>query len=188
MQLILASNSPRRKEILLNAGFSFKVISSDYEENSFCSDPYKTATTFAVNKANSVFNGLENKENIAVLGSDTVVYFNGKILGKPKDEVEAVDMLKTLSNKKHVVITGFAIITKDKTIVDYDESQVIFFDLDDEKINAYIKSGLYKGKAGAYGIQDTNYKLVKKHTGSLTNIIGLPIEKVEKELKKILSK
>ena len=80
MDLILASNSPRRKEILTNAGFTFKVISSDYEEKSFCSDPYKTATTFAFNKANSVFKRLESKENVAVIGSDTVVYFFGKIL------------------------------------------------------------------------------------------------------------
>ena len=188
MELILASNSPRRKELLLNAGFAFKVISSDYEEKSFCSDPYKTATTFAFNKANSVFNCLENKENVAVLGSDTVVYFDGKILGKPQDELEAVNMLKSLSNKKHLVITGFAIITKDKTIVDYDESQVIFSNLDDEKIRAYIKSGLYKGKAGAYGIQDAGFNLVKEHSGSLTNIIGLPIEKVEKALNEILFK
>ncbi len=188
MQLILASNSPRRKEILTNAGFSFKVISSDYEEQAFCSDPYKTATTFAFNKANSVFNSLEEKGGVAVLGSDTVVYFNGKILGKPKNEIEAFEMLKALSNKKHVVITGFAIITKEKTIIDFDESQVYFSDLTDEQIKAYIKSGLYKGKAGSYGIQDSEYNLVKEHRGSLTNIIGLPIEKVQNHLSQILSK
>ena len=188
MGLILASNSPRRKEILTNAGFTFKVIPSDYEEQVFCSDPYKTATTFAYNKANSVYNSLENKADVAVLGSDTVVYFDGKILGKPNDEKQAIDMLKALSNNKHIVITGFAIITKDKTIIDYEKSEVIFSELDDEKISAYINSGLYKGKAGAYGIQDKDFNLVREYQGSLTNIIGLPIEKVEKELKKILSK
>ena len=188
MELILASNSPRRKEILTNAGFTFKVASSDYEEKTFCSDPYKTATTFAYNKAKSVFNTLENKEDVIVLGSDTVVYFNGKILGKPKDELDAVKMLKTLSNNKHAVITGFAILTKDKVTIDFDESEVYFSDLTDEQIKTYIESGLYKGKAGAYGIQDKNFNLVRDYKGSLTNIIGLPIEKVEKALKEILSK
>ena len=188
MELILASNSPRRKEILTNAGFTFKVVSSDYEEKSFCSDPYKTATTFAFNKANSVFSALENKEEVIVLGSDTVVYFNGKILGKPQNELDAFNMLKSLSNNKHIVITGFAILTKDKVIVDFDESEVCFQELADKQIKAYIESGLYKGKAGAYGIQDKDFNLVREYKGSLTNIIGLPIEKVEKELKKILSK
>ena len=188
MGLILASNSPRRKEILTNAGFTFKVIPSDYEEQVFCSDPYKTATTFAFNKANSVFSALENKDEVVVLGSDTVVYFNGKILGKPQDELDAFKMLKSLSNNKHIVITGFAIITKNETVVDFDESEVYFSDLTDEQINAYVASGLYKGKAGAYGIQDKDFNLVKEYGESLTNIIGLPIEKVEKALNKILSK
>ena len=188
MQLILASNSPRRKEILTNAGFTFKVISSDFEEQVFCSDPYKTATTFAFNKANSVFNSLENKADVAVLGSDTVVYFDGKILGKPNDEIDAINMLKSLSNNKHTVITGFAIITENKTIIDFDESEVYFSDLTDEQIKAYINSGLYKGKAGAYGIQDKDFNLVKEYKGSLTNIIGLPIEKVQEALNQILSK
>ena len=188
MELILASNSPRRKEILTNAGFTFKVISSDYEEEYFSSDPYETVKTFSLNKANAVFNGLENKEEIAVLGSDTVVYFNGKILGKPKDELDAVNMLKALSNKKHIVITGFAVITKNQTIVDFDESEVYFSNLTDEQIKMYIDSGLYKGKAGAYGIQDKGFNLVKEYKGSLTNIIGLPIEKVKKTLNEVLNK
>lgn len=186
MELILASNSPRRKEILTNAGFSFKVISSDYEEKAFSDDPYITATTFALNKAKSVFNGLKNKDNVVVLGSDTVVYYNGKILGKPIDENDAIRMLKELSNNKHSVITGFALITKNQNIIDFDESQVYFSNLTDGQIKAYVDSGLYKGKAGAYGIQDTEFGLVREYEGSLSNIIGLPIEKVNKTLNKIL--
>ncbi len=188
MELILASNSPRRKEILTNAGFTFKVLLSDYEEKFFSLDPYKTATTFAFNKANSVFNALKSKDNAVVLGSDTVVYFNGQILGKPNNESDAVSMLKALSNKQHKVITGFAILTKNQTIIDFDESEVCFADLTDAQIKSYINSGLYKGKAGAYGIQDKDYNLVKEYKGSLTNIIGLPIEKVKKVLNEILFK
>ena len=188
MRLILASNSPRRKEILEKAGFSFNVVSSDYDEQLFSDNPYRTATTFALNKAKSVFNELDNKEENIVIGSDTVVYFNGKILGKPKNEIDAINMLKSLSNNKHTVITGFAIITENKTIIDFDESEVYFSDLTDEQIKAYINSGLYKGKAGAYGIQDKDFNLVKEYKGSLTNIIGLPIEKVQEALNQILSK
>lgn len=187
MELILASNSPRRREILTNAGFTFKVITSDYEEQNFTVNPHKTATTFDLNKAKSVFSSLEDKENCVVLGADTVVYFNGQILGKPSGEKEAVKMLKALSNNKHTVITGFAILTNSQTIVDFDESEVFFSNLTNEQIDAYIKSGLYKGKAGAYGIQDANYNLVKEYSGSLTNIIGLPIEKVQRILNEILS-
>ena len=184
MKLILASNSPRRKEILKDAGFEFIIKQSDYDETTFSDNPIETALTFALGKAKAVFNVLSDKSNV-VLGADTVVFYNGKILGKPKDEKEAVRMLKTLSNKTHLVVTGYAIITKDKTICDCCKTQVTFNDLSDELIDSYIKSGLYKGKAGSYGIQD-NYPLVKRYEGSLSNVIGLPIEEIAPLLKNLI--
>ena len=177
MKLVLASNSPRRKELLKNAGFDFVVVSSDYEEKSFTCDPYITAKTFAEGKAKSVFNSLDDQKDFAVLGSDTVVFLEGKILGKPKTEVEARSMLLSLSNKTHTVVSGYAVITKDKIISGYDETLVTFNNLSKKEIDDYINSGLYKGKAGSYGIQD-GYPLVKEYKGSLNNVIGLPTEKL----------
>ena len=95
MKLILASASPRRKEILKNEGYSFEVISSDYDEQSFSSNPYKTAKTFAFEKAKDVFNKLEYKD-VIVLGADTVVYLKGEILGKPTDREDAKRILNNV--------------------------------------------------------------------------------------------
>ena len=185
MKLILASASPRRKEILQKEGYEFEVITSDYIEQNFTCNPYKTATTFALEKAKDVFNKIGDK-NAIVLGADTVVYFDGEILGKPSDRQDAKRILEKLSSNKHKVITGYAIITNTKTIVGYDKSTVIFNKLSDSQIESYLDSKLYIGKAGAYGIQDGDFNFVKKYKGSINNVIGLPIEKINKILKKIL--
>lgn len=185
MKLILASASPRRKEILKNAGYDFEIITSDYEEKSFSANPYTTALTFAYEKAKEVFNKLEDK-NCVVLGADTVVYLKGQILGKPLDRKDAKRILQNLSGRKHKVITGYAIISKGKTIVGYDKSTVIFNKLTENQIESYLDSNLYVGKAGAYGIQDGDFNFVKKYKGSMNNIIGLPIEKINKKLKKFI--
>ncbi len=185
MELILASNSPRRKELLTQNGISFSVITSNYEEKNFTLDPIETALEFAKGKAESVYNSLENKEGKIVLGADTVVYHNGEILGKAKNSEQAVKMLKSLSGKTHSVITGYAIIGTDSPIVGYSQSEVTFNTLTDEIINEYVKSGLYKGKAGSYGIQDS-FGLVEKYSGSLNNVIGLPTEVVVPIINKII--
>lgn len=185
MELILASNSPRRKELLENAGFCFTIKKSDYEENSFSLDPIETAITFALGKAKAVFSALLDKDKV-VLGADTVVFLNGKILGKPRSIEDAINTLKSLSNKTHTVVTGYAIITKDKTICDYCKTLVTFNKLSEETIKSYIESGLYKGKAGSYGIQD-GFNLVERYEGSLSNVIGLPIEKVSPILREIMN-
>ncbi len=183
MKLILASASPRRKEILQKEGYNFQIITSDYEEKSFTSNPIITAKTFAFEKAKDVFNKLEDK-NAIVLGADTVVYLKGEILGKPIDRQDAKRILKNLSGNKHKVITGYAIISKGKTIIGYDKSIVIFNKLTESQIESYLDSNLYVGKAGAYGIQDGEFNFVKRYKGSMNNIIGLPIEKIKKALRK----
>ena len=184
MKLILASNSPRRKEILTNGGYQFEIITSDYEETCFCQDPVLTAQTFALGKAKSVFDNLENKDDCVVLGADTVV-FNGTILGKGKNDEDAKSMLKTLSGKTHTVITGYAIVSAKKEIVSCTKTDVTFNNLTDEQINEYVASGLYKGKAGCYGIQDP-FPLVSHYNGSLSNVIGLPKEDIFPLLDKLL--
>ena len=181
MQLILASNSPRRKELLQKSGVDFNIVVSGFEETAFSSDPIETAISFAFGKAQSVYNALSNMQDIVVLGADTVVYHNGKILGKPNSENQAIKMLKSLSGKTHSVITGYALVAKDKTVKGFVQSKVKFAQLTDETINSYIASGLYKGKAGSYGIQD-GYNLVENYIGSYNNIVGLPTEEIIKEL------
>lgn len=185
MQLILASNSPRRRQLLKELGFEFTVLSSGYEEKSFSDDPIQTAITFAYGKAEDVFSSLSDKSGSVVLGADTVVYSEKKILGKPKSDNEAFMMIKSLSNKTHVVITGYAVITASEVFVGYDSTEVTFLNVSDESILEYVKSGLYKGKAGGYGIQDP-YPLVKKHVGSLNNVIGLPTERIAPILKQFI--
>lgn len=185
MKLILASNSPRRKELLEKSGFLFDIISSDYKEQPFSNDPILTAKTFAEGKAKDVFSKLDNKREIVVLGADTVVFCDGKILGKPSSEEEARKTLRSLSGKTHEVATGFSIISDKDYINDVVVTKVTFNNLTEEVVEGYIKSGLYKGKAGSYGIQD-GFPLVEKYEGSLSNVIGLPIEEVAPILKKLL--
>ena len=183
-QLILASNSPRRREILKDAGFDFEVIVSDFEEKDVALSPIETAINNALGKAQATFDNLGNK-NAVVLGADTVVFYNNTLLGKPKDSEDAVKMLKTLSGNTHTVVTGYAIITQNGTLSGFSESKVTFNSLKKEQIDKYVKSGKPLDKAGAYGIQD-GYDLVKNFEGSLNNVIGLPIEQIAPILKEKL--
>ena len=186
-RLILASNSPRRKDLLEKAGFSFEIISSNYEEKVFSSNPIEIAKTFAEGKASDVFNGLIDKEDVVVLGADTVVCLEGQILGKASSSENAKEILRKLSNKEHIVVTGCCLISSDKKEIFYVVSKVKFNNLNDEIIDNYINSGLYKGKAGAYGIQD-GFGLVESFNGSLNNIIGLPIEELKPTILDALNK
>ncbi len=176
-KIVLASCSPRRKELLSAYGYNFEVVPSDFDEKVFSSDPIGVAKAFAFEKAKNVFEKIEDKENTAVIGADTVVFYNGEILGKESDIRKAHSVLEKLSNNTHAVITGYAIITNKDKFCDYDISYVTFNNLSYNEIMLYLKSGLYLGKAGCYGIQD-GYSLVKSYSGSLNNIIGLPIEKI----------
>lgn len=185
MELILASASPRRKEILIEYGFEFKVITSSYSESATLKNPKKLAVLFAENKAKDVFNSLKEKSDKVVLGADTIVYYKGEILGKPSGEEDAFNVLKKLSGNTHKVITGYAIIGENISRKGYVVSKVKFNNLSDEQIKEYIKEKKPLDKAGAYGIQD-DFPLVKKHKGSLKNIIGLPIERLYRELKKFI--
>lgn len=187
MQLILASNSPRRKDILQSGGYEFLITSSDFDENTNEKDPKKLAMCLAKGKARTVFDGLKEKDNFVVLGADTVVYIDDKILGKPKDEKEARSMLNTLSGREHNVVTGFCVVTSCEEICSYSITKVLFNQLTNKLIDYYIKSGLYKGKAGSYGIQD-GFELVKEFNGSYSNVVGLPQESVFPILDKFLTK
>jgi septum formation protein len=187
MNLILASNSPRRKQLLTEYGFNFTVKPSGYEEKSLNFNPEQTVKAFALGKALDVFNGLssEDKQTAVVLGADTVVCLNDKILGKPKTEKEALDMLKALSGREHSVLTGYCLITAKETVCQVEKTAVIFNELSNELIEGYVATGKPMDKAGAYGIQD-GYDLVKEFKGSYNNVVGLPVEVFKTQLTNLL--
>ena len=185
-EIILASQSPRRQELLKNIGVKFEIIKSDFCENISGIDdkPEKIAQQLAYGKAKDVSDKLD--EGI-ILGADTIVVFDGEIYGKPKDEEDAVRMLNNLSGKTHQVITGVALIDKknDKTVVGHETTSVTFNKLTQDEIKAYIKSGDYIGKAGGYGIQNKGAILINKIEGCYFNVVGLPINKVYQMLKEL---
>lgn len=170
---ILASASPRRKEILLNAGFSFDIIVSDADEN-ITEDlsPEKTVEELARRKALSVW---ENHKDSVVFGCDTVVAVDGKILGKPVDDDDAYNMLTMLSGKTHTVSTGVCICSQEKTEIFSYTTQVEFYELSEETVRSYIASGEGKDKAGAYGIQGYGCVLVRQIKGDYFSVMGLPV-------------
>ena len=183
---ILASASPRRKELLAEIIPEFEIIPSCADENIEAVSPKKMVEILATRKAFEVASRPENEGKL-VLGSDTVVAYGNEVLGKPKDEADAFRMLKLLSGKRHEVHTGVCIlICKDKKVgctVKSVKTSVYFNELSDEWIWNYIRGGSPMDKAGAYGIQDGG--LVAKIKGSYSNVVGLPVELCKKMIKKI---
>ncbi|MEG0854939.1 MAG: Maf family protein [Terrisporobacter sp.] len=185
MDMILASKSPRRREILENTKVKFSIQDSQIDEVMIENEPPKeTVMRLAYEKALKVAN--DNKDAL-VIGADTIVVIDDTILGKPKDEAEAYNMIKLLSGKTHNVITGFALInlSLDKKVIDYELSTVTFKELSEESIKDYIKTNESLDKAGAYGIQGYGSLLVKEIQGDYFNIVGLPISKISTALKEI---
>ena len=185
-RIVLASASPRRQELLSNIGLKFEVIKSNFEET--ISDdgisPETLAQQLAYGKAKDV---ADNQNEGIILGADTIVVFEDKIYGKPKDEQDAIKMLQSLSGKTHKVITGVALIDKEneKTIIGHEVTKVTFNDLTDQEIQAYVKSGDCFGKAGGYGIQNRGAILINRIEGCYFNVVGLPINKVYQMLKEL---
>lgn len=186
MRLVLASNSPRRKELLKKEGLDFVVASSDFCENNTNGTSEQIAKYNAEGKAKAVYKSLGDKTAI-VLGADTVVDLCGTILGKPKNQAHAVEMLKNLSGKTHSVITGYSIIGKGIAITSCVKTEVKFNLLSEELIKKYVATGSPLDKAGAYGIQD-GYPLVESYNGSFNNIVGLPTEELCPIIKNLLKK
>lgn len=181
-KLILASNSPRRKELLRDLGYSFEVIPSNIEEEININNPIQTEIEkLSYNKAYSVFK--DNKDSI-VIGSDTVVVFNNKIYGKPKDNYEAKKMLQELRNNKHSVITSVSIISSKQSETFSITTDVEFGEINDNEINEYISKENVLDKAGAYAIQGIAKKYIKSINGDFYTVVGLPIYELNKRLKK----
>lgn len=185
-KIILASNSPRRREILSNF-IDFTVISKEIDEiKDDCFSPWTTVMALAYEKGIEV--AKDNVEEI-VLSADTLVELDGKLLGKPKNREDAKIMIKSLSGKIHNVYTGYAIFKLSKKIkyVSYDKSSVKFYDLNDDEIEKYLNTLEYKDKAGAYGIQGKGSLLVEKIEGDYFNIVGFPIGKINRDLMRLLN-
>ncbi|MCQ2487866.1 MAG: Maf family protein [Clostridia bacterium] len=189
MELVLASKSPRRIEILRNVGYDFKVTPADFDEGTvdLTVDPVLGVKQLAKGKASAVFNTLPETSKIStvVLGADTIVVCDGEVMLKPKDELDAHRMLKRLSGDTHQVYTAVSLITANETKTFVEKTDVYFYDLSDEEIDAYIKTGEPMDKAGAYGIQGKGCFLVKKIDGDYFNVVGLPISSVMRQLKNI---
>lgn len=184
--IILASASPRRKELLQLICDSFQIIPADIDETISNDIPLEASPEYlATEKARHIH--LNNHYNDIVIGSDTGVFFDNNMLGKPKDKQDAIAMLKALSGKQHKVITGCAIFYKDKCISFSQTTNVEFYKLTDTEIEAYVNTGEPIDKAGAYGIQGKGATLVKKIDGDFYNVVGLPVALLNKKLDEILN-
>ena len=179
MELILASASPRRQELLLKIAPKFSVVPSAFEERG-AYGAQDTALAFARGKAEEVF---WRYPEALVLGADTVVVLGERVFGKPSSKQEAYGMLRALSGKTHSVFTGVCLVKAGARREAVAETKVTFHDLSDALIEEYIASGSPFDKAGGYGIQDGG--LVRRIEGSYTNVVGLPLETVKAFLEEL---
>jgi septum formation protein len=177
--LVLASASPRRRELLAQAGFTFEVHPAHIPEDPLPNeDPIAYVVRLAREKAQAVFAQLStNPEtaDLAVLGADTTVTLDNHILGKPEDAADAARMLRLLSGRTHRVITGVALVTATSAEVAAEVTAVRFLTLSDEEIEAYIATGEPMDKAGAYAIQGRAARWIPRIEGCYFNVVGLPI-------------
>ena len=178
-KIVLASQSPRRKQLLSEAGYEFDILVSDTDENISAPDGEMLVKELALLKACDVSKNVNY--DAYVIGADTVVCINGRVLGKPKNKRHASLMLKLLSGRAHQVYTGVCVFdTKSGTAVSKCErSDVKFFNLTNKQIREYIETGEPMDKAGAYAIQGLGNKFVECYQGEFDNIIGLPMKTLE---------
>ena len=181
MAIILASASPRRRELLKFITEDFTVRVSDAEE---VTDPGLTAEeavkSLAVIKGEAVAGSFPDD---TVISADTIVVLDGRILGKPRDEEDAFGMLTSLSGRTHEVFTGVCVIHGEKRLVFAERTEVSFYELSEDEIRAYIATSEPADKAGAYGIQGRGCTLVKGISGDYNNVVGLPVARLNRILK-----
>lgn len=201
-KIILASGSPRRKQLLEQIGYEFEVWPSKKEEVVSSSIPAEVCEELSRQKALDIATGIRsyNEEHsdissatdLLIIGADTIVTLNEKILGKPADDAEATQMLKELSGTKHSVYTGvtFVFMSSDGRVGEYsfhEKTDVTVYELSDDDIEEYVASGDPLDKAGAYGIQGRFAKHIKEINGDYYNVVGLPIGRLHHELKELQS-
>ncbi|WP_019242770.1 MULTISPECIES: Maf family protein [Bacillus] len=178
--LILASASPRRKELLTLLDIPFLSYSTDIDETILPNTaPEEAVQQLAYKKA---YAALQTHSQAIIIGCDTIVVHNGNILGKPKDAEDAINTLSQLSGHTHSVLTGVSIMTKDSSICFYEKTEVTFWELTQQDILTYIDSGEPFDKAGSYGIQGKAALFVKGIQGDYYNVVGLPVSRLAREL------
>jgi len=175
--VVLASQSPRRRELLRAAGIAFRAVPPAGEENPGAVARGRWAE-FVRRAALAKALEVAAREQGLVLGADTIVVCEGEILGKPSDEGEARRMLRALSGRRHRVYTGVALVRGSRKVVGYERTEVVFRDLSKKQIDWYVSTGEPMDKAGAYAIQGRGAALVRAVRGCYTNVIGLPLPKV----------
>ncbi len=188
-KIILASASPRRKELMMQAGYEFEIQVSHKEEVYTSTEPSEIVKELALLKAKDVAQ-MNEKSNLIVIGADTVVAYDGLILGKPESEEDAFRMIQNFQGDKHQVYTGVAILSYDsdgnETVVNHAVKTDVYVNaMSDEEIWKYIYSDNVKDKAGSYGIQSGFAIHIEKIEGDYFNVVGLPISYVYNELKRI---
>lgn len=180
--MILASQSPRRAQLLAEAGFAFRAVPSPFDERLVtCPTPHDLVAALARGKAAAVASQEGNEE--MVIGSDTVVVLDGTVLGKPVDAQDAWRMLRGLSGRSHQVMTAVCLMHGNTELETFTEcARVTFWPLSDGEIERYVASGEPFDKAGAYGIQGKGRMLVKGIEGDFYTVVGLPISRLAREL------
>lgn len=190
MKIILASASPRRKELLKQAGLSFKTMPSGKEEKITKTAPEEVVEELSYQKAVDICGQLSEtmKEDFVVIGADTVVSCWGKIMGKPKDKADACRMLRDIQGKSHQVYTGITLAWKYKDTpamfhTFHECTDVTVYPMTEEEIDSYVNSGEPMDKAGAYAIQGRFAAFIQGICGDYTNVVGLPVGRVYQEMK-----
>ena len=178
--VILASGSPRRRELMKKVTDNYIVITSDIDESTSLNlPPLEAVLDIAKRKGLKV---KESHPNDLILSADTIVVLDNQIIGKPKDEEDAKRILRLLSNRTHEVITAYCWIKDDKLVERYVTSKVVFYELSDSLINDYVATGSSLDKAGGYGVQDNErFPIVKEVIGSVDNVIGFPIKEIKED-------
>ncbi len=179
-ELVLASASPRRRELLQQAGYRFRVRAAEIDEAVLPGeDPVGYVTRLAREKAESIFRQIEAEavalQGLVVLGADTTVVVDGELLGKPESREDAVRMLRLLSGRTHRVITGVAVVSAGSVQVAAEVTGVKFLTLDEAEIAGYVATGEPMDKAGAYGIQGMAARWIPRIEGCYFNVVGLPL-------------
>lgn len=190
MKIILASKSPRRKELLEQIGLAFEVIVSDADENIEERVPEEFVMELSRIKSKAVLDSVDDiDDETIIIGADTIVVYDGKILGKPKDEKDAFEMLRMLSKNVHEVITGVTLLSKKSGNVDmdtfYEKTKVFTYEMTDNEIREYIATKEPMDKAGSYGIQGIGGKFIKQIEGDYNNVVGLPVSRIYQKIKEI---
>lgn len=184
-EIILASASPRRRELLEQGGIPFTVIPSQAEEKITTEQPGQAVEELSYLKCSDIYE--KSLGDVLVIGADTVVASEGKILGKPSSQKDAVKMLQSLQGREHEVYTGVTIMAREgnenrkKTF--HEKTKVVFYPMSDEEIRSYVNTGEPMDKAGAYGIQGKSAVFIKEISGDYNNVVGLPLARLYQELK-----